>query len=282
MGKALRRERFRHPQDQRLQRDALDCGGGRLRAGRDACGVGECRARCGARSAARRSTFPRPSRARGARGHVQVGGWGPVRAGRCPSAPADGGVELARRRPPQDRRRRQPRKTLVGIHYFAGWYPGPFSHWNLGPLPQDELDAAVPGPDPAAGQLHDEPLHDRGRAPADANGVDFLSCGQILTKSAGAGGQVADGSELSPLTDTALAWMLNTTIWPSLKGGLHFMISYSTDFDSAAPRRRACSPVTRAISCLRATPRPGSGQWRPRYLKVDSRLSKIPGYNFWW
>ena len=28
-----------------------------------------------------------------------------------------------------------PSKTLVGIHYFAGWYPGPFSHWNLGPLP---------------------------------------------------------------------------------------------------------------------------------------------------
>ena len=29
----------------------------------------------------------------------------------------------------------QPLATMVGVHYFGGWYPGPFSHWMAPPLP---------------------------------------------------------------------------------------------------------------------------------------------------
>eukprot|EP01043_Picozoa_sp_COSAG02_P100201 COSAG02_NODE_36293_length_456_cov_1.243697_1_plen_65_part_01 len=39
------------------------------------------------------------------------------------------GVMLAAAAPLETDHLKYPRTTLVGVHYFAGWYPGPWSHW---------------------------------------------------------------------------------------------------------------------------------------------------------
>lgn len=99
-----------------------------------------------------------------------------------------------------------------------------------------------------------------------------------------AGRWVSDPNYL-PCTDTALAWMLNTTIWPTLTGGIRFSISYSTDFDSPTNPLAAglfVGPAGLAVFDSYV------GTWvramaHPRYMRVEGRPTfKILGpYNFY-
>ena len=180
-----------------------------------------------------------------------------------------------------------PSKTLVGIHYFAGWYPGPFSHWNLGPLPsKTSWTPQFPGRIPLLGNFTTNlSTIEAELRVADANGVDFFS---VLWSDPHQVGGCSVGKwpkdpNYHPCTDTALAWMLNTTIWPSLKGGLHFMISYSTDFDSVGSKAQGMFTGDAGLQLFESY----AATWvramaHPRYLKVDSRpVFKILGpYNF--
>ena len=88
---------------------------------------------------------------------------------------------------------------------------------------------------------------------------------------------------LRPCTDTALAFMLNTTVWSRLSGRLRFFVSYSNDFDGSgcpACRGMFAGPKGALLwSSFVAT-------WvaafaHPQYLRVGGRpLFKILGpYN---
>lgn len=182
----------------------------------------------------------------------------------------------------------QPRTTLVGVHYFAGWYPGPWSHWLYPTEPLLQRKSWVPdfpGRIPLGGNYTTNKSTVEGDLiDADRYGVDFF---EVLWSDPAVvgGGSSCDGGHdpadpnFHPCVDIGLVWMLNTTIWSELNGGLHFFISYSTDFDAPGTAAEGmfvgsdgerrwesyCATWIRAMS-------------HPRYLKVDGRpLFKVLG-----
>ena len=160
-----------------------------------------------------------------------------------------------------------PCSTLVVVHYFAGWYSGPWSHWLYPTEPLAQRKSWVPdfpGRIPLGGNFTtDLSTVEADLTDADKYGVDAfevlwsdpavvgggvslynLVCPLLsaqprpdtatalkLTQSSCDGGHDPADPNMHPCVDIGLAWMLNTSIWPELKGGLHFFVSYSTDFD---------------------------------------------------
>ena len=178
--------------------------------------------------------------------------------------------------------------TLVGVHYFAGWYPGPWSHWLYPTEPLAQRKSWVPdypGRIPLGGNYTtDLSTVEADLIAASAYGVDFF---EVLWSDPAVvgGGSSCDGGHdpadpnMRPCVDIGLAWMLNSSIWPELKGGLRFSVSYSTDFDSAKTPAQGmfvgeagqkkwesfCATWIRAMS-------------HHRYLRVDGRpVFKILG-----
>ena len=105
------------------------------------------------------------------------------------------------------------RRPLVGIHYFGGWYPGPFSHWMKGPLPSTHSWLPdFPERTPLLG------LHTTNRstikaelAAAQAHGVDWFEMlwYDPAVVSSCAGGEWPADLNLRPCTNTPIAWMVN-------------------------------------------------------------------------
>jgi|EP01046_Picozoa_sp_COSAG06_P044977 hypothetical protein len=104
-------------------------------------------------------------------------------------------------------------RPLVGIHYFGGWYPGPFSHWMKGPLPSTHSWLPdFPERTPLLG------LHTTNRstikaelAAAQAHGVDWFEMlwYDPAVVSSCAGGEWPADLNLRPCTNTPIAWMVN-------------------------------------------------------------------------
>ena len=129
-----------------------------------------------------------------------------------------------------------PPRTLVGVHYFAGWYPGPYSHW-LYFSNRTSWTPNYPGRVPLTGNYTTNlSTVNADLIAADSHGVDFfevLWMDPVCVGGCAVGKWVRDPN-LIPCTDTALAWMLNTSQWDRLNGTLRFLISYSTDFDAVS------------------------------------------------
>ena len=178
--------------------------------------------------------------------------------------------------------------TLVGIHYFGGWYPGPWSHWlyPTEPLAQRKSWAPdFPGRVPLGGNYTtDLSTVEADLTAADKYGVDYFEVLWSDPVVVGGGSSCDGGHDPAdpndhPCVDLGLVWMLNTSIWPKLTNGLRFFVSYSTDFD--APGGSAQGMFVGD---------PGQKKWEsycatwiramahPRHLKVDGRpLFKILG-----
>lgn len=180
------------------------------------------------------------------------------------------------------------RSTLVVVHYFAGWYPGPWSHWLYPTEPLAQRKSWVPdfpGRIPLGGNYTtDLSTVEADLIAADQYGVDAFEVLWSDPVVVGGGSSCNGGHNpadpnLHPCVDIGLAWMLNTSVWSELTRGLHFFVSYSTDFDGpgtgaqglfvgAAGQKRWESYCATWIRAMR----------HPRHLKVDGRpLFKILG-----
>jgi hypothetical protein len=179
------------------------------------------------------------------------------------------------------------RRPLVGVHYFGGWYPGPFSHWMAAPLPSTH--SWLPSFAERTPLLG---LHTTNRstiqaelAAAQAHGIDWFEMLWYDPAIVGscAGGEWPVDANLKPCTNTPLAWMMNdSSVWPpaASAGGrfIRFSISMSNDlwkadeFVGAAGLARWLSYCDTWVDAMASR----------RYLKVDGRpVFKILGpYNF--
>ncbi len=183
-------------------------------------------------------------------------------------------------------------RTLVGLHYFAGWYPGPFSHWLVPTMPLSSRKSWVPhfpGRIPLLGNYTtNQTTIDAELAAADSHGVDFF---EVLWSdplmiggcSPAVPGNWPTDPNFRPCTDSALALMLNSSAWSSLSGRLHFSISYSTDFDHVGSKANGMFTGSAGLARFESY----ASTWvrvmqHPQYLKVDGRpVFKILGpYNF--
>eukprot|EP01052_Picozoa_sp_SAG31_P023592 SAG31_NODE_1955_length_6823_cov_2.519780_3_plen_577_part_00 len=177
---------------------------------------------------------------------------------------------------------------LVGVHYFAGWYPGPWSHWLYPTEPLASRKSWVPdypGRIPLTGNFTtNQSTVEADLRAADGYGVDFF---EVLWSDPAVvgGGSSCDGGHnpadpnFHPCVDIGLAWMLNSSIWPELKGGLHFLVSYSTDFDGTTVAKGMFNDSAVGAKTWESYCR----TWirlmaHPRYLRIDGRpVFKILG-----
>ncbi len=118
--------------------------------------------------------------------------------------------------------KQQPRTTLVGVHYFAGWYPGPWSHWLYPTEPLLKRKSWVPdypGRIPLGGNYTtNQSTVEADLADADRYGIDFFEVLWSDPVVVGGGGSCDGGHDPTdpnyhPCVDIGLVWMLNTSIW---------------------------------------------------------------------
>lgn len=170
--------------------------------------------------------------------------------------------------------------TLVGAHYFGGWFRGPYSHWTW-PTPGGPAwidNHTFSGRVPLLGNY----TTDRATIVAELaladTALDFFDVLWYDPAIAGTRPECAaatDDPNLKSCLNTALAHMLsNDSTWPPTPSPrLHFYITYSNDADRS-PRSQAhrmfCGPA-------------GLAKWdsfsstwlqamrHPRYLRINGR-----------
>ena len=174
--------------------------------------------------------------------------------------------------------------TLVGAHYFGGWYECGdlprercFSHWSgftagAGAAPTDDWRPSFPGRVPLLGNSSlDEATVAAEVAAADQHGLDYFDV--LLYDGGATGADIGACTNPDPLLgrclNTALARMLNSSaVWANVSR-MHFFLTYSNDVD----RSRAgmfVGDAGRALwsSYVRTFVRAFA---HPRYLRVAGR-----------
>jgi len=142
-----------------------------------------------------------------------------------------------------------PHSTLVGVNYFAGWWPEKPNKWQ-NPRDQHEWLPEYPGRTPLLGTLNTSATMDREIAAAAAHGVDFFS---ILWYP-----KQKQGRDESPMLDRGLEQFMAS---PNAKR-LRFIVEFCNHPPFSVPTDKeweACVAVF--VQAMR----------HPSYLKVDGR-----------
>jgi hypothetical protein len=181
-------------------------------------------------------------------------------------------------------------QLLIGVHYFGGWYPGPFSHWMKGPLPSAESWLPDwPGRTPLLGLYTTNATTVRAELKAaDAHGVNFF---EVLWYSPDIVGSCSQGEwpadpNMRPCTNTPAAIMManDSSVWPAPgsggggEGGIRFVLSYSNDLCKPGEYVGAAG-LAKWLSYSRTFVR---AMGHPRYLRVGGRpvFKVLAPYNF--